>query len=190
MSIFGVTGTYAGSGGDFAVPLTVTVDSGATVTAMNGDTTLTATSVDGHANFILTSGGTWQVTARLGDLSTGTTVKVPTTLMAELKFPGQLIYYGIVTPLNMVSGSTYKTTVATSNPQLCNFCVTSSRSNVDAYSPELTQVIVENTIPYIPNFSATSVGEYALLAEVETGLQNLMSFMHITPILLKQNPLD
>ena len=162
VSIFGVTGTYAGSGGDFAVPLTVTVDSGATVTAMNGDTTLTATSVDGHANFILTSGGTWQVTARLGDLSTGTTVKVPTTLMAELKFPGQLIYYGIVTPLNMVSGSTYKTTVATSNLNYAIFCVTSSRSNVDAYSPELTQVIVENTIPYIPNFSATSVGEYAL----------------------------
>ena len=57
-TIFGVPGSYGGdTGGDFAVPLTVSVESGATVTAVNGDTTLTATSVNGQANFVLTSGG-------------------------------------------------------------------------------------------------------------------------------------
>lgn len=72
VSIFGVTGTYAGGGstGDFAVPLTVTVESGATVTAVNGDTILTAMSVDGQAIFVLSSGGTWTITAIIGGQST------------------------------------------------------------------------------------------------------------------------
>lgn len=76
VSIFGVTGTYAGEQTSFAVPLTVNVDTGATVTAVNGDTTLTATSVNGQANFVLTSGGDWNLSATLDDRSGSTTVTI------------------------------------------------------------------------------------------------------------------
>ncbi len=52
------------AGGSFAVPLVVTVEAGATVTATNGTDTVTGMS-DGTATLILPSGGTWTVTAQM-----------------------------------------------------------------------------------------------------------------------------
>lgn len=57
-----------GGASDFAIPLIVTVDPGATVAATHGETTITATSgADGTAILILTAPGVWNVTAALGD---------------------------------------------------------------------------------------------------------------------------
>lgn len=64
VSIFGVQGTYSGAG--IAVPVTVNVDSGAIVTAQNGETTVTAVS-DGTASLTLPSTGDWTVSAQLQD---------------------------------------------------------------------------------------------------------------------------
>ena len=58
----GKVSAKGGSGGDFSVPLVVTVDAGAAVTATNGTHTVTGVS-DGTATLILPSGGTWTVTA-------------------------------------------------------------------------------------------------------------------------------
>lgn len=101
VDIFGVTGTLTSS---FAAVLVVTVDSGATVTATDGTTTLTATS-NGTATFHLPNGGTWTVSATLNGsqssqatvevqenfnvaLSAGAsqTVMIPTQYEAELNF--------------------------------------------------------------------------------------------------------
>lgn len=89
-SIFGVTGTFSGDGGGeqgFAPHLIVSVDTGATVTAMNGETSLTATSVDGTADIILTKGGEWTVSATLeGQMSTVEIISVQSAYSATLTF--------------------------------------------------------------------------------------------------------
>lgn len=98
ITIFGVTGSYEGdTGGEFAVPLTITVDSGVTVTAINGDTTLTAVS-NGTAQFILPKGGTWTITATKDGETAVTTVTVQESYTGELEFiAGEVIYYGVAT---------------------------------------------------------------------------------------------
>ena len=86
VEIFGVVGTYGGGAapGAFSAPLIVTVDAGATVTAKNGDITLTEIS-DGTAEFILTSGGDWLIQATLNDLSSNTvTIHVQAEYTTEL----------------------------------------------------------------------------------------------------------
>lgn len=66
------------SGPDLSVPLTVTAKPGASVTAVNGGDTLTATAGDdGLAVLQLTKPGTWTVTAALDDWSNEDTVEVP-----------------------------------------------------------------------------------------------------------------
>ena len=98
ITIFGVTGSYEGeTGGEFAVPLTITVDSGVTVTAINGDTTLTAVS-NGTAQFILPKGGTWTITATKDGETAVTTVTVQESYTGELEFiAGEVVYYGTAT---------------------------------------------------------------------------------------------
>ena len=94
ITIFGVTGEYAGEQTLFAVPLTITVDSGVTVSAINGDTTLTAAS-NGTAQFILPKGGTWTITATKDGETAVTTVTVQESYTGELEFiVGEVVYYG------------------------------------------------------------------------------------------------
>ena len=94
ITIFGVTGEYAGEQTLFAVPLTITVDSGVTVSAINGDTTLTAVS-NGTAQFILPKGGTWTITATKDGETAVTTVTVQESYTGELEFiVGEVVYYG------------------------------------------------------------------------------------------------
>ena len=71
-----VSAVVSASGGSYTATvkfctLTVTIDSGSTVKAVNGSTTLTATST-GTAKFYLPNTGTWSVTATLnGETATG-----------------------------------------------------------------------------------------------------------------------
>ncbi len=66
------------SGPDLSVPLTVTAKPGATVTAVNGDETLSAAAgEDGLAVLQLTKPGTWTVTATLDDWSKEGAAEVP-----------------------------------------------------------------------------------------------------------------
>ena len=71
-----VTAVVSASGGSYSATvkfctLTVTIDSGSTVKAVNGSTTLTATST-GTVKFYLPNTGTWNVTAtRNGETATG-----------------------------------------------------------------------------------------------------------------------
>lgn len=81
-----------GSGAsDFAIPLVVTVDAGATVTAAHGETTVTATSgADGTAALILTAPGIWRVTAALGDKEKSTEIEVIDGYTAEFMLSSRL----------------------------------------------------------------------------------------------------
>lgn len=81
-----------GSGAsDFAIPLVVTVDAGATVTAAHGETTVTATSgADGTAALILTAPGIWRVTADLGDKEKSTEIEVIDGYTAEFMLSSRL----------------------------------------------------------------------------------------------------
>lgn len=66
-----------GASGGFAVPLTVTVDPGAAVTAVNGDISVTGTADDsGTVTLTLTAPGVWTVTGALGDMEKSATVEV------------------------------------------------------------------------------------------------------------------
>ena len=113
VSIFGVTGTYAGSGGDFAVPLTVTVDSGATVTAVNGDTTLTATSVNRQAKFVLNSGGNWNITASLDGRVGQTSISVESAYSASITLPSADPVFGVAWDKNDPSTTLTRLTPST-----------------------------------------------------------------------------
>lgn len=106
ITIFGVTGSYEGeTGGEFAVPLTITVDSGVTVNAINGDTTLTAVS-NGIAQFILPKGGTWTIVATKDGETALTTVTVQESYTGELEFiAGEVIYYGTADDVSVVAYS-------------------------------------------------------------------------------------
>lgn len=81
-----------GSGAsDFAIPLVVTVDAGAAVTATHGETTVTATSgADGTAALILTAPGIWRVTAALGDKEKSTEIEVIDGYTAEFMLSSRL----------------------------------------------------------------------------------------------------
>jgi len=60
--------TGGGAAAGFAVPLVVTVDTSAEVTAVNGDITVSGTTdADNIARLILTAPGIWTVTAKQGD---------------------------------------------------------------------------------------------------------------------------
>lgn len=94
VSIFGVTGSFAGGGstGDFAVPLVVNTENGATVTAVNGETSLTAIATNGKARFVLNSSGNWEITAFSGDRIAYTTVSVSPSYIATINLPSDAIY--------------------------------------------------------------------------------------------------
>lgn len=74
----GYTGTEAefaailGQARVFAPQIVVSVDTGSTVTAVKGDTDVTATAVDGKAVLIVPDYGTWTVSAALHDLQSDT----------------------------------------------------------------------------------------------------------------------
>ena len=69
--------TGGGGSTGFAVPLVVTVDTNAEVTATNGDITVTGTTdADNIARLTLTAPGVWTVTARQGDKEKSTEVEV------------------------------------------------------------------------------------------------------------------
>lgn len=67
----GIITAKGGAGGSFAVPLVVTVEAGATVTATNGADTVTGVS-DGTCTLILSTSGIWTVSAILGGNTLGT----------------------------------------------------------------------------------------------------------------------
>lgn len=74
-----------GGGCGFAVPLVVTVEAGATVTATHGETTVTATSgTDGTATLVLTAPGVWGVTASLDGIEKSTEVEISTNFTVEI----------------------------------------------------------------------------------------------------------
>lgn len=66
-----------GGSAAFAVPLTVTVDPGAQVTAVNGEHTVTGTSgTEGTVVLILPAPGSWQITGELNGKSKTTSMEV------------------------------------------------------------------------------------------------------------------
>lgn len=86
ISIFGVLGTYTGDTGSFSAPIVVTVASGSTVTAQNGQTTLSAVS-DGTVTFIVTEPGDWTISASLnGQVTSSETVTVYQSYPITLNF--------------------------------------------------------------------------------------------------------
>lgn len=67
----------AGSGSDFAVPLVVSTDAGALITALNGGITVSGTAgEDGTATLTLTAPGEWTVTAKWNGKEKSTSVTV------------------------------------------------------------------------------------------------------------------
>lgn len=167
VSIFGVTGAYAGQQASFSVPLTVTVDSGATVTAVNGDTTLTATSVNGQANFILPNGGSWTVSAKIENSeSNSVIVEVQGNYGAVLRFPtGELNYYGIITPLSVARSYPASATVGGYALFAGGRIATSGASIssvVDTYDNFLAHSTTSSLSTSRYRIGSTTIGDYAL----------------------------
>lgn len=79
-----------GSGPGFAVPLVVTVDPGALVTAVNGSESVSAVAEDGTATLILTAPGTWTVTASIFEAHQDMLVDVLSGYQIEFRLLGRL----------------------------------------------------------------------------------------------------
>ena len=183
VSIFGVTGTYAGGGstGDFAVPLTVTVESGATVTAVNGDTILTAMSVDGQAIFVLSSGGTWTITAIIGGQSTPQRqITVQSGYSIEVNLGPQKIED--VTPLNYGRYSL----AAAKNSNFAIFAGGQSDANsvgtsaVDTYDSELSRSTPSIYLSEARrDLAGTGIGIYALFGGGYTTPSNVLDTVDV-----------
>ena len=168
ISIFGVQGTYEGN--TFAVPLVVTVDSGATVTAINGDTELTAVS-DGTATILLTSPGDWEVSAQLEDgRSTNVVnISVPASYTATLEPVPTAQYYGRVTALPVGKSYPVSTSIGDymlitgGNPSTTN---TGLGTQTVAYDSSLTQSTPESIYGSDSNSgAATYNSNYAIVGQ-------------------------
>ena len=80
-----------GGSAAFAVPLTVTVDPGAQVTAVNGEHTVTGTSgTEGTVVLILPAPGSWTVTAALGEKEKSEIIQVAEGYTAEFSLSSRL----------------------------------------------------------------------------------------------------
>lgn len=163
VSIFGVQGTYSGEPATFAVPLVVTVASGATVTAQNGDTTLTAVS-NGTATIMLTTSGEWTVFAELnGEKTNSVVIDVRDSYSASLYF-SPLIPVESVTSLSFSTPSLAATSIG--NYALFGggqFGTTSTfYSSVNSFDENLTREIQTSLSRAREKLAATSVGNYAL----------------------------
>ena len=86
-----LTISTGGGAGGFAVPLTVTVDPGAVVTAVNGSEAVSGTAgEEGVVVLTLTAPGLWTVTGALGDVEKSTTVEVADGYSAGLSLTSRL----------------------------------------------------------------------------------------------------
>lgn len=153
ITIFGVTGSYEGeASGDFAVPLTITVDSGVTVNAINGDTTLTAVS-NGAAQFILPKGGTWTIVATKDGETALTTVTVQESYTGNLEFiAGEILYYGTATNIMSayaIAGASVGdyAIFAGGNIEGGNYTYSDFTNSVYAFNSSLTRSAATN-LPY------------------------------------------
>lgn len=80
-----------GGGGDFAVPLVVSVDAGAAVTAVNGENAVSGTADEtGSVTLILTAPGEWTVTASLNGKEKSTAVTVGNGYEASIRMNSNL----------------------------------------------------------------------------------------------------
>ena len=107
VSIFGVAGAMESS---FQATLTVKADTGAVVTAKNGDTEVSALSTNGQVVLDLPIEGTWKVTAQRGMAQYNTVViEVTSSYHAELTAEVHVEYYmeigGIRNGRRKVSGA-------------------------------------------------------------------------------------
>lgn len=166
VSIFGVQGTYSGEPVTFAVPLVVTVASGATVTAQNGDTTLTAVS-NGTATIYLTAGGQWTVSAVLADgRATNTeTVNITAQYTATLAPIPSAEYYGTTTNLSTPRYGSFGTLIAgyALFAGGSNFNISNASYIVDAYNTSLTRTIASDLLGSNAQGNATHNESYALV---------------------------
>ncbi|WP_164706578.1 hypothetical protein [Intestinibacillus sp. Marseille-P6563] len=170
ISIFGVQGTYEGN--TFAVPLVVTVDSGATVTAINGATELTAVS-DGTATILLTSPGDWEVSAQLADgRSTNVVnISVPASYTATLEPVPTAQYYGRATSLT--AGRTNSVSTLAGEYMIITGGLTSTANSglgieTVAYDSSLTQNVASDLYGYsVANGAATYNSDYGIIGQSE-----------------------
>lgn len=163
VSIFGVTGTYGGGGstGDFAVPLTVYVSSGAIVTAQNGDTTLVTTAIANQAQFSLTKGGVWNIVAQLNELSAASSVTVQSAYQTLLVFSGEISSIGAISPLSLPRTSL----AAASTEDYILFGGGANRTNlatVDSYNKDLTHSLPTPLSVNRARFGAGDIGNFAI----------------------------
>ncbi len=169
VSIFGVTGTYAGSGSDFAVPLTVTAETGATVKAINGETELTGISMNGVVSLTLTKGGTWIVSATLEGRTDSVSIEVLPSYKVKLAVgPGNLVYHGTAEDLSvkntgMASASNGKYGVFAGGMATTSNSATQT-DIVNAYDAELTRIIAPRLVEAVERAEAAKVGKYIIIA--------------------------
>lgn len=164
-SIFGVAGAMESS---FLATLTVTADTGAVVTAKNGDTEVSGLSTNGQVVLELPIEGTWKVSAVRGVAQYNTvTIQVSSHYTATLTAALHIEYYGQAAALNYKH--TYIGAAANGNYAIFagGFYEYGSSSKqttkkVDAYDNALTKTSPEDMSKSRSNFAAASVGDYAI----------------------------
>lgn len=162
VSIFGVDGAMEPS---FLATLTVKADTGAVVTAKNGDTEVSGLSTNGQVVLELPIEGTWKVTAVRGVAQYNTvTIQVSSHYTAELTAALHVVYFGPVT----------------SSPSVCNRAGTSIPGYAvfaggeqqggggvktgTVYDTNLTAHSISGLMYGVYDLAAASVGSYSMFS--------------------------
>ncbi len=170
VSIFGVDGAMESS---FLATLTVKADTGAVVTAKNGDTEVSGLSTNGQVVLELPIEGTWKVTAVRGVAQYNTvTIQVSSHYTAELTAALHVEYYGQATDIPVACTRM----AAASNQNYAIFAggyykdfpsayvVYTVNGKVSAYSKTLTKTEAEDLTEWRYRAAAASTSDYAIFS--------------------------
>lgn len=162
VSIFGVAGAMESS---FQATLTVKADTGAVVTAKNGDTEVSALSTNGQVVLDLPIEGTWKVTAQRGMAQYNTVViEVTSSYHAELTAEVHVEYMLTTTPLQKWASKLAATAVGQYALFSGGEYSKTSPNNVavNAYDQNFTRTSAPDLSTGVCKLAAAAVGEYAL----------------------------
>ena len=160
VSLFGVAGAMTSQ---FQATLTVKADTGAVVTAKNGDTEVSALSTNGSVVLELPIEGAWTVTAVRGVAQyNSVVVNVSSHYSAELTAEVHIEYFGEITALSMSRGNLAAISTGENAIFAGGGYGSNTFDNVDIYDQQLTKSVLDRLSQKRGALAAVYASGYAL----------------------------
>ena len=162
VSLFGVAGAMTSQ---FQATLTVKADTGAVVTAKNGDTEVSALSTNGSVVLELPIEGAWTVTAVRGVAQyNSVVVNVSSHYSAELTAEVHIVYYGMAITLSNPSSSLSAVSLGGYAIFAGGVGNSGGSLSVDAFDSNLSRITLQELYQGSGDMKAAAVGDYALFS--------------------------